>query len=421
MRSVQLPVVVLLLFGGPPAWGESAKPAKTKSETVVQPAQISLPPPRIAVPATLPASTTVTIGSVPLVNVISAEMPADVQQRVSCVIQIDSERSAVPYEFGQARFDANMVAMLVSSTAFSEPAAQAELKLPAGQLGRQVLVNGVASGNRFVRLEVSLKKGNKAWPADAANRLLRALVARVRAAAEQSARAESSDREQRLMTANEQLRQAKGRCAEIGRSLRAINDVLGQNGEFYNYNDPSYMLRNLRQQKRQTESELARLKSRLAALEPEKSQSDAVSAWEAAVKSQDERLTLLREMAKAGKIGEDKIADQIARLAEAKGELATARANALAPARSRRYGDAEIQNLKASIAEQQSRLKPLAEQLAKLEAPGFQEKLAGCRDLQQEEQHLRNEVSSLSQRLSQLKSLAGPSGVLITVLDGRTE
>lgn len=66
----------------------------------------------------------------------------------------------------------------------------------------------------------------------------------------------------------------------------------------------------------------------------------------------------------------------------------------------------EPESLKLNIAEQQDRLRPIEESLAKLEAPGMAEKLANYRAQQQEEQQLQMEITELSQRVNGLKRTA---------------
>jgi hypothetical protein len=349
---------------------------------------------------------------------VSPETPPDIQQRASCVIQIDGDGADYRgYEAGGARFDAAMVALLVSSTAMSEPVVQTVLKQNPGLVGRQVLIAAVPAGNRFVRLEVSLKKVAERWPNDAANSLLSALVDRLRTAAGDSQKAESKVRQAQLANLAEQLASVKKRRDEIGESLRSVRDALGQTGEFFG--DPTVTVHNLQSQKRQADMELARLKSRLAAME-DQDQQEAVGAWEAAVKSQEARLSLLKEMSKSGTANAGKIAEQESKLAEAKSQLLTARAQSLTSRRSRGYNLGEPRNLTSSIAEQESRMKQIATQLAKLDAPGMAEKLANYREQQQDEQRLQNEVAELSQRVNVVKGAARERGPLvITVLDGQ--
>ena len=149
-------------------------------------------------------------------------------------------------------------------------------------------------------------------------------------------------------------------------------------------------------------------------------QDGAVAAWEAAVKSQEERLTQLEQAAKPDKpAAVEKIAEARAKLAEAKLELATARARARTSGGVRVFVN-EPESLKLNIAEQQDRLRPIEESLAKLEAPGMAEKLANYRAQQQEEQQLQMEITELSQRVNGLKRAAHERvPTVITVLDGQ--
>ena len=189
-----------------------------------------------------------------LPTVTSPEMPADVQQQASCVLQIDggtaiptAQYSAGPYGVGSAGFDAATAALLLSSTAMSEPVVRAALAEKSVLVGRQVLIAATPSGIRFLRLEVSLKKAEKPWPSDAANKLLGAMVDRLRAAAEQSQETESKSLEARLAPLAEQLAAAKARRDALVQSLQCVQDAAAQLAGNYG-TDPTFSLQSLRAQ-----------------------------------------------------------------------------------------------------------------------------------------------------------------------------
>ena len=65
-------------------------------------------------------------------------------------------------------------------------------------------------------------------------------------------------------------------------------------------------------------------------------------------------------------------------------------------------------------------MKPLREQLAKLEAPDMAAKLESYREQQQEEQRLHSEIASLAQRIEAMQQAARErTPTTITVLNGK--
>ena len=341
MRFIRIVAVVVFVACGSLAWGqrENFPPAPATKP----------PPPASELPAAKapPAGPALSAGSTgsyaapyptpwnmyPAPGTASPETPANVAQRASCVVQIDGGGVDLPptaygpyghsmaYEVGRGGcFDAAMAATLVSSTALSDPVVQTSLKQKPGLVGRQVLIVATpcGNGNRFVRLEVSLKKAEKPWPNDAANTFLAALVDRLRTAAEQSQKAENAVYAARLAVVTAQLAAAKARSSEIGASVRSVREALERTGEFYN--EPANALRNLRLQKRQVEMALDPLKARLAALEDE-----FVPAFEGKVRLAENILSTLQaaKSADAQLVAAAKTA-----LAEATEKLATARAMA---------------------------------------------------------------------------------------------
>ena len=180
-----------------------------------------------------------------------------------------------------------------------------------------------------------LKKGEKPYAGDAASKLVAALVERLRVALDESTQAENKVQAARAASLQESIDGVKKRLAEVGESLKSVRDLIGQAGD--SAGDPSYQINNLRTQKRNSENELTRQKSDLAAMMPEGG-SDAVTAWEAAVKSQEERLTMLQNMQPKGPTDAKEIADQKARLAETQAQLANRpAAGGIRPIQQRRH------------------------------------------------------------------------------------
>ena len=162
--------------------------------------------------------------------------------------------------------------------------------------------------------------------------------------------------------------------------------------------------------------QLAPLKARLAALEDE-----SVDACEAKAALAEKALAKLKERNKRGKAAVELIADAEARLAEAREKLATARAMAPSLQESAAYHANEVRNLKMNIADPEARLRPIKEQLARLDSPDMAAKLANYREQQQEEPRLFNEISELSHRIAALQRMARErSSATITVLDGKS-
>ena len=208
----------------------------------------------------------------------SADTPSDVQQRASCVIQVDGDEPDLqPMGFHQpmgfnvargARLDASAAAMLLSSTALSEPAVEAVLKQKPGLVGRQVLIVATLSGNRFLRLEVSLKQAEKPWAADAANTLMLALVDRLRAAAKQSQQADSAALQIRLGAASRELDDAQARRQHLAELLADVDDALDSpagygyagGGRMGPGTDPTVVIRQTKMERARIEADLVRLK-----------------------------------------------------------------------------------------------------------------------------------------------------------------
>lgn len=340
------------------------------------------------------------------------ETPPDVEQQASCVVQVNAASAL------SGRSDINSVPMLLSSTSLCNPVIRKTLDLPAGSLGKLVFITAQMCGGNMVRIDVSLKKTDKPYAPGAADALLAALTDRLRAALQQSAQADAKTSNAQLQSIADALDASRKKLAEISDSNRETRELISTSGS--PYEDPQSVIQNLRSQKRQIESELSRLKARQAALEPEKGAQDAVTAWEAAIDGQTMAVARAEALLKEGKGDLAKLTEAQTKLAQAKSQLAAARQQANTPTDQSRYNQSEMRNLKTQIAEQEQRLKPIQEQLAKLDSPAVAAKLSAYRDNQQEEQRLRNEVSECTQRLMMLQRTLRDRGELtITVIDGQ--
>jgi len=354
----------------------------------------------------------------------AVEMPGDIQHRASCVIQIDSSGTAYSSSIHMpgrsdyiavgrgSRFDAAMAAWLLGTTTLTEPAAQAVLDQKPGTVGRQVFIAAEAYGERFVRLEVALKKSDKPWPDNAADKLLGDLVERLRGAANESQKAEKAAITARLKTLAEQLAAAEARCKEIGESRRSVEAILGADGGYGG--DSLSILRNLRSQVRSAETELAQLKARLESLE-----NGPLEHHEKKVKAAEEKLAKVMESVKEGTATTEQVAEAAAELARAKETLAASRASSSSSERNRILSVREADSLRSDIETREARLAPLKEQLAKLEAPDMAAKLATYRNQEQEEQRLHSEIWSLKDGIRTLQNaVREQNSVTITVLAG---
>lgn len=353
----------------------------------------------------------------PIAGTVAVENPANVEQRASCLIQIDglgTEYPQIGYEGGRgSRFDAQALSFLASTTALSEPAVQASLKRKAGLVGRQVFIAAMPTGNRFVRLEVSLKKGDTNWADGDADSVLAALTERLLAAAKESRNAENAALAEKLASAKEQLNESKSRLQEIEDTLAAVHDAMGGSG--FQYGDPGHVVQNLRMQVEQMESEIDRQKARLATVTDE-----PLIGAEAEVKAAEKKLAKLTQEAKNGSVSAEAIAEAANALADAKEKVADARVQTAMNGNPRANNRFEARNIRQNIAEQESRLRPLKSRLAKLEVPGMAAKLARFQEQQQEEQRLRQEVMQLGERVRLIqRAMRDCSAVTLVVLDGK--
>lgn len=130
----------------------------------------------------------------------------------------------------------------------------------------------------------------------------------------------------------------------------------------------------------------------------------------------------VKQQVESAKGESSELTEAEARLAEAKVQLATARQSGSGETSSRQSRSGEIANLRGQIAETETRLKPIAEQLAKLEDPANAAIVDGYQELQQDEQRARNAISEANNRLDNIRQQTRfDPAVSVTVLDGKPD
>jgi hypothetical protein len=394
MRSRSLSVFVVAAIAAP-LMAQTTQPSN--------PAPTPPPPQRLA-PTPPPPSAALYPGRPGLPE--TPELPADIEQRASCLLQIDNVASA----YG-VRNDATTISLLLSSTAFSEPVIEKMLKLPAGALGRQVIISTSTASPRMLRVEVALRKGEKHYDSGAAASLLKGLLERLTVALEQSAEAEAKAQQAQLKEITSSMESVKKRLAVVSLSLKKVREATSS---AMAYEDPTMTLQNLRSQRRQAEQEISRMEGQLAARQPA---GDPIAAWEAAVAAQSAAVASLETQVKEGKVQAAKLAEAQANLADARTKLAAARQSSS----NDRSTEMEVRNLRSQIASQEARLKPIKEQLEKLESPELEKHLTDYRENQSEEQRLRSELQELTQSLRTAERAVRDRAIpTITLIDGAT-
>jgi predicted nucleic acid-binding Zn-ribbon protein len=348
----------------------------------------------------------------------TVENPADVAQRASCVLQIDGDQDLM--NGNGSRMDPTTVASIANSTALTVPAVDAILDMPVEQRRQRVIVNAYATGARFLRLEVLIRKGDAAVKPTAAEDVLARIIERTKAAVAQSSDATGKQIAARTQELNQRITATQKQLAAVHAQIRQYRD---QNAGFgNNYGDPRDNIANIQRQRQSAESELMRNVARLKALQPDTTAKTAlVSEWEQVVSLQQQQLDALRAKVASGQGKASDVSDQEVKLAEAKAQLATAKQQQAAANTdsNRNYRNNEVPMLQSNIAEEQARIKSFDDQLAKLKDPKFQELAEQYPQLQQQEQQLNNSMVSLRNRLQQYDQTTSVSGpVTITVLDG---
>ncbi len=294
--------------------------------------------------------------------------PGDVAQRASCVLQIDSSTGR---ESGQpAGIDPNTVVGLLNSSAVIDAAVRQVLKLDPERQRQSVALTAHATGPRFAHVEVWLRKGGDLKP-DAADALMKAAVERLRAAVAESVRVQQRSYDQRRAALEAELTDARAKLAENQRKVREYGRVTATMG-MGGFGDVSGALGNLLQQRHQAEAELSRLRARLKAIEPEAA-SPLTDELAEIVRLRQQQLEETRKLAEKNAVE----ARRDRTRAEGRRGQGAARRPASRGDDGRRTGPpvvfgAETSNLRAQLAESETRFQTLVGQIGKLEDKSFQ-------------------------------------------------
>lgn len=360
------------------------------------------------------------VGGFTSTNPVAAE---DVAEDYSCVIRLDGKDDQIVSRVfnGYANsysssVDTGLAVSLLTSTAVMDPAASKTLKFAPDQRRDLVTVAGVPINNHLVRLEITLKKSAAAhYAPDAAQRFGAALVENLKAAFEQSGELSRKAAAANLEPEEKRLADSKARLAKLQAKERELRGQLTT----FNGNsliDINFSLTNLRNQKKNTESELARNKARLAELDPKNG--PASQGWADLVKLRQGRVAELKKAPgdHAAEINEEEL-----KLAEANAQLGLMRQQEAATnGTNQHFQMVEANNLRTAVSDEEDRLKQYNEQLAKLEDPKFAAELAELPDMSTEEQNLRNSIANMANRVEQLKAAQEADGpVTVTVIDGQ--
>lgn len=340
--------------------------------------------------------------------------PGEVAQRASWVLQIDASPGREPgLSIGM---DPNTVVGLLNSSAVIDAAVREVLKLEPDRQREAVALTAYATGPRFAHVEVWLKKGTEFKP-DAAGALMTAAVERLRAAVAESVQAQRQAIDERRAALEKELVETRERMSGNQKKIREYRKI---SGTFGGYGDPSSAVANLRQQRQQSEAELARLRARLKAVDPEAG-SPLTAELEEIVRLRQQQLDETRKLAETKAASRQDVTERELKVAEAKAQLAAQqRALATAGESSRRSHSAqEASSLRAQVAEYETRLKQSDDQIAKLEDETFQALAAQYPELQQEENRLRSQVMEVTNRMESFRRTSQyDADVRITILDG---
>ncbi|HEX5242785.1 MAG TPA: hypothetical protein VFW23_05930, partial [Tepidisphaeraceae bacterium] len=341
--------------------------------------------------------------------------PDSIAQQYSVVIRLDSTADITSGGFNTAfsSLDSQTAASLLTSSALVDPPALQVLGLSPQQRRDAVVVNVYPTGVRIARVEVTLLKSHGDYGPDAAHKLTSALMESLKNAFEQSTQAAHKAATERRAPIEKELKEAKDRAEALHAKIRELRGI---NANLSRGMDPQYSLDNLRNTKRNTESEIARNKARLEAID---STSGPLSKELADVlKLRQQQLDEVTKRQKAGTATPADVADAEAKVIEARAALAQAHQTSSSPNRIDRTS--EIAGLRSSIAEAEERLKQTNEQIAKLDDPKFAAAYDQLPDMQTEEQRLRTNIFNLNSRLEQIRQTSDiDAEVTITVLDGQ--
>jgi len=343
-------------------------------------------------------------------RVIAAD---SIAQQYSVVIRLDSGADSVPSPSNTpiSNHDAQMAASLLTSTAIMDPAASRALGLSPEQRRDAVVVNVYLTGLRIARVEVTLLKGHGDYAPDAARKLTSALLESLKKAFEQSSQAARKAAAARRATVEKELKETKEQADALHAKIREVRNV---NPNTMRGMDAQSALDTLKNQKRNNESEITRLKDRLASIEP----ASAPLAKELAevVKLREQQLEVVKKSQQAGTATPADVADAQAKVIESRAALAQATQSSSS---SRFDRGGEVASLRSSIADAEERLKQTNEQIAKLEDPKLAAAFDQLPQMLNDEQRMRSRLFELNTRLEQItRGSDADSGVTITLLDG---
>jgi hypothetical protein len=331
-------------------------------------------------------------------------------QRASVVVQLFGGGVETPVNpYGGASSELGSMAAALRSSRLIEAAAQKALDVGPDKVRESIAVRSEMIPPRSISLEVVVTKrrDGDAWPADAADRVQKALVESLRAALDESNAAAEAGREQQRTTLDARLakvREELDRVRADQRKLRELSDP--------EYGDPRMAATQIQRMRSQVERQIASYRARLAALEPASGP----------LLAELQKLVALREqrVAELTTSGGAELAAAKAALEDAKAQLAATRATADGhdPARSMRAS--ESAGMRAQIAEQEAKLADMDARLAKVQSPEAQKLLSRADDLQSDESALKSEWSTLRTRLQQLVAGSGPepTRTRVVVIDG---
>jgi len=354
------------------------------------------------------------------------EDPATIAQQYSCLIQIDGATSiaqpgwpangyTTSNTFGVAP-DSHFAAALVSSTAAIDAVAVA-LRITPQQRQEQVRVHATAIGLQLLRLEVDIEKGPNAFAAGDAQKLAEKLCDQLTQAFKQSADARNKSTQLQADQNEKDLSAMQKQLADVRAKLLADSQQTSTITPMYG--DVSSTLVNARNQRQSAIAELERNRTRLATIEPPAS-STLESEWEGLVSQYQQQLQDLTAARAAGNATDAQVKQVQGKLSDAQLHLATAKLQSdSSNDPNRNYRNQEASGLKATIADQESRLKQYDQTIAQLTDPSFLKALDEQRALQTLEQNLVGRVAELQSRITLVTATTDTSPAVTLTILGR--
>jgi predicted nucleic acid-binding Zn-ribbon protein len=345
--------------------------------------------------------------------------PEDVDQAASCVLQIDAEPAYNPSTGVTVALDASTAAGLLQSSAVLDASAKKSLGAKARNWRDWVYVSAVPTSPRFLRVDVMLLKGHPAeWGGadeDIASKLMKAMTQSLRNALKESTEAQREHFDKRVAALEKDADGARQRLKAVRDKIAKYREETGDLPQ--QYGDTRIAMTNLRNQRQQYEAQLSNYRSRLNSIEP--ATSPLVAEWGSIVDLRQKRVDELKADAK---VKPEEITSAERNLAEAKTQRDAYRRAAASEAAQTRNRNGEVQSLQANISDTESRLKPIIEQLEKLQDPKVVAMMQELPELQNEENRVRSEISDLQNRLDQFRRAStGPTEISLRVLDGEPD